>query len=230
MRAELSIGCLLAGCAMAQDSVGVTGGLPGDAVSAWDTAEQINSYVVDLTRFTSSWGNEFGIAPFSKHAASPNPNFFTHQASAHGLSRIATEGGFASETYAVWDGPGFGVNDQINQEPGSIDAADRGRQDGGGNLRPSGMAGERASVDRASGARHDQPTGAGQPGDRASVHHQPSPLRRSLRSVPHPSANRGARTQASRDGIRPARSSDQSSVGLRRGAARRYDQQRRIDP
>ena len=54
---------LLAPGAIAQDSVSKTG---SDAVDAFSAAEQLNTYVVDMTPITTSWGTSFGIAPIAK--------------------------------------------------------------------------------------------------------------------------------------------------------------------
>jgi len=135
MKMRSNVACVLAAAglaapALAQDSVAQTDGLPGDAVYPWDTAEQSNNYVVDLTPFTSSWGNEFATGPLSKLSRSPNnETFFTHGQSASGLSRLAQSGvAFPSDTYAVWTTPGQGINNSINTAPDSVDAPASGVQ------------------------------------------------------------------------------------------------------
>jgi hypothetical protein len=114
----------------AQDSVSKTGCLPGDAVSPWDDtaaangSEQENSYVVDMTTLTTSWGNVFGIAPIVKGGKS-SPSFFTSLMAGSGISRRTAKGvPFSSPAYAEWNAPGFGVNNDpaINDVPGSVDA------------------------------------------------------------------------------------------------------------
>lgn len=119
------------GAAFAQDSVAKMNCLPGDSVSPWDTNEQCNSFVVDLQPFTSSWGNEFGIAPLLKSPKSAS-GFLTGLISAQSMSRLNAKGvQFPLNTdttgdgindaslFGYWDMAGFGINGDpvINDAP-----------------------------------------------------------------------------------------------------------------
>jgi hypothetical protein len=100
----------LAGPAMAQDSVSIGTGLPGDAVSPWSGVEQINDFVVQLTPFTSSKGHLFGIAPLLKSSKINSTNL-TGLISAQAASPdqiIAPS--FVAPSYMQWNAPGFGIN------------------------------------------------------------------------------------------------------------------------
>ena len=100
----------LAPSALAQDSVSKLSGLPGDGVDAFSTAEQLNTYVVDLAPFSTSWGTAFGIAPVVKSShvdpAFPTGLLGPQAASATLRTNVATP--FAS--YSAWSAKGFGVN------------------------------------------------------------------------------------------------------------------------
>jgi len=105
----------LAPAAAAQDSVSAQQGLPGDAVSPFNTAEQLNTYVVDLQAFSTDWGTQFGIAPLIKSSSSDPMNFFSslfgpQAASADLRQGVATPFG----AYDLWNGQGLGVNDDTN--------------------------------------------------------------------------------------------------------------------
>ncbi len=103
----------LAAPAFPQDSVSKAQGLPGDAVSAYSTGEQVNRYVVDLRDFFTSWGTKFGIAPVMKASAdSATPRlFFNHLISSQAISNTSIRAPFPFNSYFVWKGPGLGVND-----------------------------------------------------------------------------------------------------------------------
>jgi len=112
----------LAAAATAQDSVSNAGtGLPGDALSPYSPSTQRANYVVDLAPLTTSWGNEFGIAPLLK-TSKAQPTFFNNLASANGLSQdLLTGVEFPADQYALWEGaPGFGVNPDQNDAPNTI--------------------------------------------------------------------------------------------------------------
>src|SRR5262249_7702613 len=114
---------VLAGAALAQDSVSRQQGLPGDAVSAFSTTEQINTFVVDLTPLTTSWGTKLGIAPIlkaSKDPASPE-QFFTNLTSSQAISSDLLRGvPFPFSQYSEWNAQGYGVNDDASlNNPGS---------------------------------------------------------------------------------------------------------------
>jgi hypothetical protein len=125
---------LAAGPALAQDSVSLLQGLPGDAVSAYATNEQLNTYVADLQTLTTSWNTRFGIAPIikaSKDSATP-ASFFTHLISAQAISNtLQVDVPFPFGSYRVWTGPGFGVNDNglLNNPGNPVDTSmSRGNQ------------------------------------------------------------------------------------------------------
>lgn len=100
--------------AAAQDSVSLAAGLPGDAVSPWDVAEQLNTYVVDMAPLTTSWGIEFGIAPLVK-SNKLDAAFFNALASSHSISNTVMTGTpYPNDSYSHWMGQGFGVNDNAN--------------------------------------------------------------------------------------------------------------------
>jgi hypothetical protein len=99
--------------AAAQDSVSKLHAVPGDAVDAHAVAEQVNDYVVDQGALHSSWSNVFGVAPIIKVSAEKAlaPTFFTGQESAQALSRLMKSNtAFARTAYALWNGQGFGIN------------------------------------------------------------------------------------------------------------------------
>lgn len=112
----------LAPAAAAQDSVSAMQGLPGDGVGPYDTAEQLNTYVVDLQAFTTDWGTQFGIAPIIKNSRI-DLNFFgsffgPQAASADLLQGVPTP----FSTYGLWNGQGIGVNNDpnLNAVPGTV--------------------------------------------------------------------------------------------------------------
>jgi len=126
---SLALLAVLACPGLAQDSTSNSVGLPGDPVDPHLAAEQVNDFVVDLTVHTSSWGGVYGVAPLVKASASylPAPQFFNAQVSAQAISTETLVGvPFARGSYAFWDVPGAGVNDDptLNDPPtGSIDTS-----------------------------------------------------------------------------------------------------------
>ena len=118
MRSHLSLAAfaalVCAASVSAQDSVSKLNGLPGDAVDAHASGEQINDYVVDQIAIRSSWGTAFAMAPIAKASQQRNvaPLFFTGIANAQALSKtIALNQPFLRSSYAYWNQPGYGVND-----------------------------------------------------------------------------------------------------------------------
>lgn len=110
----------MAAPALAQDSISLNQGLPGDALDAYEADNQVVRYVVDLTPFTTSAGTEFGIAPLIK-ASLGDPAFFNHLMSAQAISRTMLQNvDFPGAEYAVWDVPGAGVNPTQNSKPSFI--------------------------------------------------------------------------------------------------------------
>lgn len=102
--------------ARAQDSVSLVSGLPGDAVSAYNTAEQRNDFVVDLQSHLSSWGTAFGIAPLIKSSQdSSSPQlFFNHLINAQAISNVRLSGvPFTASSYSLWNAAGLGINDNV---------------------------------------------------------------------------------------------------------------------
>ncbi len=113
----LGSAALLAPALLAQDSVSKTG---SDAVDAFSAGEQLNTYVVDLTPISTSWGTAFGVAPIAKGSLY-DPAFSTgfinsQAASATGLTGVGTP----FNSYQRWTGQGLGVNNnsQLN-DPGT---------------------------------------------------------------------------------------------------------------
>ncbi len=110
--------------AWAQDSVSNTGGLPGDAVSAYQagaggSSEQVNNYVVDLSPKSGSWGTGFVLGPVVKASRSGNGQYFDLLPGAQAASSRFGSGGFARGSYALWTTPGQGVNGADNDAPGA---------------------------------------------------------------------------------------------------------------
>jgi hypothetical protein len=123
----LSAGGALCLSASAQDSVSKFHALPGDAVDVHNTAEQLNTFVVDQAALHSSWNTAFGVAPIIKvsiaNEAQGNPPFmfFTEQESAQAVSRQLKQNvPFAGSTYSLWNGQGFGINNNpAANDPGT---------------------------------------------------------------------------------------------------------------
>ncbi len=110
-------------CLHAQDSTSKLNGLPGDALDAYNPAEQINDFVVDQAAVTSSWSNAFGVAPIAKSSEqrTGGQTFFTGNISSQTLSRrVATNTPFLRSSYSLWTMPGHGVNDDLTRnDPGT---------------------------------------------------------------------------------------------------------------
>jgi len=107
---------------MAQDSVSSVGtGLPGDALSPYDTGAQCANYVVDLAPLTTSMGNVFGVAPILK-SPKTDAAFFNNLISAQTISPdYGAEVDISGTGYALWENtPGAGINPQTNSAPGTI--------------------------------------------------------------------------------------------------------------
>jgi len=109
----------MAAPALAQDSVGNTPGLPGDAINPFDPSLQVVSYVADLTPFGTSWDTTFGIVPLIKSPQS-NTGFFNNLMSSNGISDDLRLGvPYFSSSYLLWEEtPGAGANPQRNDETG----------------------------------------------------------------------------------------------------------------
>jgi len=106
--------------AFAQDSVSNSFGLPGDALSPYDTNVQVADYVVTAIPFTSSTGNNFQVAPILK-SSKASADFFSSLTSAQSISnRTIFDVPFAAQSYDTWDGAGPGVNPTENDAPNSI--------------------------------------------------------------------------------------------------------------
>lgn len=118
---------LLSGAAAAQDSLSLNGCVPGDAPDLWADgtsffgSEQVNDYVVDMAPVLTSWGTDFAIAPIAK-TSKGNFSFFNHLMGAQAMSRdVLGAHAFAADQYMVWNGPGFGVNnDPGTNSPGTM--------------------------------------------------------------------------------------------------------------
>jgi hypothetical protein len=114
--------------AHAQDSVSKLQATPGDAVSPYadaaaaDGSEQRNRYVVDTATFTSSWGNEFTIAPISKSSRVDEASgFFNILTSGNAISRSVDANVTTTGLYESWNGVGFGINyDPAKSDPGTL--------------------------------------------------------------------------------------------------------------
>ncbi len=106
--------------ATAQDSVG-TSASSGDALDAYRTPDdQRVDFVLDLTPFNASWGGAYAIGPVLKASRSTFTVYRTHligsTATSVGFDRGA---GFLSDSYALWNTPGAGVNTLRNAAPAS---------------------------------------------------------------------------------------------------------------
>jgi len=114
---------LAAGCAapaFAQDSVSkFTTGLPGDANTEFTSGQ---TYVVDLTPFTTRANTAFGIAPILK-ASKTSTAFFTSLVSAQGISRgVLTGVAPAASSYSAWSTAGQGINTTNNNAASTVSA------------------------------------------------------------------------------------------------------------
>ncbi len=155
MKRTLSL-CLLAGLGLVgpvvgQDSTSIATAI-GDAVFCTDPAEQRNTYVVDTQTFTSSWGQNYRIAPLVK-SSKTGWTFLNSLISAQGISntQLANEP-FPFSSYALWTAPGHGVNAGFNLPPTqsvnttgwrgnqfAVGFVDYGRADGGSNANASNV-------------------------------------------------------------------------------------------
>jgi hypothetical protein len=122
--------------ALAQDSVALVPGMPGDAVSAYaaggttGTTEQQNNYVVDLTLKRSSWGRRYRIGPLAKASLVSNnsvtgqPAFFNHLIASTTVSPLFTQQqALLRSNYSQWSVAGQGVSATRNSLPGSASSA-----------------------------------------------------------------------------------------------------------
>jgi hypothetical protein len=118
-----------AASALAQDSVSVNAGIPGDALEASSTTAgyQRAAYVVDMTRLFGSWGTRFGIAPIAK-TSSYDQNFraggfpvFNALGSTQTLSQTLLQNQSpATSQYRLWeDTAGAGAH-PVNNSGGSL--------------------------------------------------------------------------------------------------------------
>lgn len=112
---------VLTGSAMGQDSVSKTGTgvLPGDAVDPYDTNDQLNTYVVDLTSFATSWNTSFCTGPILK-TNKVDPTFPNALAGAQYISNVYKRNvTFPFNTYDLWKVAGEGVNSNalLNDAP-----------------------------------------------------------------------------------------------------------------
>ncbi len=106
-----TLGGALTAAAIAQDSVGNTGGLPGDALSPFEPANQRTSYTLNLTPFETSWDTPLAIGPLIK-LSKTSDDFFTTQFSAQSLSRlhkVNSEGNQFAAGVSEFGGPYNGV-------------------------------------------------------------------------------------------------------------------------
>ena len=122
MNSKIRIALLVAaaGCAapaFAQDSVSINtnggNGMPGDAVKYWETANQRTSYVVDLSRITTSWGTHFRVGPIMKanKTQDATDTFFGMLWSANSISpTMISAPSYPSSSYRVWNTTGAGIN------------------------------------------------------------------------------------------------------------------------
>jgi len=103
-----------------QDSISNTGGgFYGDCVSPYATNEQLNTYVVDLTSFTTSWGNKFGIAPIVKPGKGTTAYFNNGMSAQYISADMHKNVPYPFQTYYYWNSPGAGINDDPNRnDPG----------------------------------------------------------------------------------------------------------------
>src|SRR4051812_49022705 len=110
--------CALAGCAAplnAQDSVSrnsdAGNGLPGDALSPWNTgAGQRASYVVDLATIHTSTGTAFGMGPILKSGKTSATRFSGLNGASVISPRPKLGAPYPSTSYSFWNLPAGGVN------------------------------------------------------------------------------------------------------------------------
>lgn len=114
--------------AWAQDSTakiqGCVSGACGDAVEPWELTEQINNYIVEMTKLETEWGINFGIAPLAKSNIQDRGTAtrFNTALLAQGVSRnLLTGMPYPASNYMRWDGPGYGINDNAAlNDPGTL--------------------------------------------------------------------------------------------------------------
>ncbi|MEC9372742.1 MAG: hypothetical protein VYC34_02825, partial [Planctomycetota bacterium] len=101
--------------ALAQDSVASTPG-QSDALTAYQ--EQIVRFVADGAPITSSWGNEFFLAPALKATRGTDPFFNTQVLSSLAASPTALNNlTFTPTDFDSWSAPGQGINPAQNSAP-----------------------------------------------------------------------------------------------------------------
>jgi hypothetical protein len=108
--------------ALAQDSVSNNpspqAAGDSDANSPWDAAKQEQTYVLNLTPFTSSWGTSFATAPLAKSSRSASA-FESSLMSAQSISRGVISGD-PKASYSAWRTAGEGVNPTENDAAGTV--------------------------------------------------------------------------------------------------------------
>ncbi len=110
----------IAAPAIAQDSVTTTP-FVSDVVSDYTLTEQVNTYVLDLDEFTSSWGQSYGIGTLMKAPKDGLGTFQSDLLGAHNLSSdVRTGVPLPYQTYSVWNSAGPGINGAINTAPTDI--------------------------------------------------------------------------------------------------------------
>ncbi|MAY75954.1 MAG: hypothetical protein CMJ31_14790 [Phycisphaerae bacterium] len=96
--------------ALAQDSVSAAGtGLPGDGPNAYDAADQVDNFVLDLVPISTSWGTEFGLGHLHKSPDVDGPSgFFGSLVSAQAISPDVIVAPLSGD-FAFWETAGAGV-------------------------------------------------------------------------------------------------------------------------
>ncbi len=102
------------GLAVGQDSVSRNAnggnGLPGDALPAWGSINQRQSYVVDLAPFETASGIVFGLGPVGK-SSRVTSNRFTAINGTSVISADQRQGvNLSAVTFGRWTQPGGGIN------------------------------------------------------------------------------------------------------------------------
>lgn len=107
--------------ALAQDSVSNNANPQAagdsDALSPWSATSQEQSYVLNLTPFTSSWGTSYATAPLAKSSRTSTA-FETSLISAQAISRCVIDGD-PKAFYKAWRVAGQGVNAAENNPTGN---------------------------------------------------------------------------------------------------------------
>lgn len=127
--ALVGIAAGVASPAFGQDSVSV---IPGNS-DALDVYSELstNRYVVDAVPLTSSWGNQFRIAPILKANADFDPMFSTQALGAAAFSADhLTNLTIVSTPFSVWASAGAGINSIENSLPSTVNAVAFSRQFG----------------------------------------------------------------------------------------------------